>query len=214
MNPKVDHYLAQGCGRCPLYQTPDCKVHNWTDILMHLREMVQHEKIKEEFKWSQPCYTLNGANLFIVTAFKNYAAIAFFKGSLFEDPEGLLVQPGEHSRHGRQLRFTHLDEVKKQERPIRFFLSEAIRVEEAGLSVPPAPSELDVPVELLEEFNNDPTFEQAFYSLTPGRRRGYIIYFNQAKQSQTRINRIEKYKSQILSGLGMQDSYRNSLKKN
>ena len=125
-----------------------------------------------------------------------------------------MVQPDEHSRHGRQLRFTHLDEVKKQEQHIRFFLSEAIRGEEAGLSVPPAPSELDVPVELLEEFNNDPTFEQAFYSLTPGRRRGYIIYFNQPKQSQTRINRIEKYKSQILSGLGMQDSYRNSLKNN
>ncbi|MDC0979689.1 YdeI/OmpD-associated family protein [Balneolaceae bacterium] len=93
------------------------------------------------------------------------------------------------------------------------YLAEAIRVEKAGLQVPPSPSISDIPDELQTAFNEDPPFEQAFYALTPGRQRGYIIYFSQAKQSQTRVNRIDKYRSQILSGLGMQDAYRLSQKK-
>lgn len=214
MNPQVDHYLAEGCGRCPLYQTPDCKVHSWRDILHALREVVQHEKITEEYKWSQPCYTLDGANLFIVTAFKNYAAIAFFKGSLFEDPHQLLIVPGEHSRHGRQLRFTSLEQVYAHKDQILFFVLESIRVQEAGLEVPPASSDHELPQELTEMFQSDPAFEQAFFALTPGRQRGYIIYFSQAKQPKTRVSRIEKYRALIFSGMGMHDEYKKSQKKN
>lgn len=213
MNPKVDHYFTNGCGRCPHYQTPACKVHPWSSLLVELREYLLESELTEEFKWSQPCYTLNGKNVVILTAYKDFTCLAFFKGSLMNDPEARLISPGEHSRHGRQLRWTSLVQINKDRDVIKEYLAEAIRVEKAGLQVPPGSPISDIPDELQNAFNEDPPFEQAFFALTPGRQRGYIIYFGQAKQSQTRVNRIDKYRPQILSGLGMKDTYRLSQKK-
>jgi uncharacterized protein YdeI (YjbR/CyaY-like superfamily) len=49
------------------------------------------------------------------------------------------------------------------------------------------------------------TLKKAFEALTPGRQRGYHIFFSQAKQSATRVSRIKKYTLAILAGKGMQD---------
>jgi uncharacterized protein YdeI (YjbR/CyaY-like superfamily) len=62
-----------------------------------------------------------------------------------------------------------------------------------------------VPQEFQQVLDEDKTFNQAFYSLTPGRQKGYLFYFNQAKQSKTRQARIEKYYQQILDGKGIDD---------
>jgi len=62
-----------------------------------------------------------------------------------------------------------------------------------------------IPEELISVFDTEPEFKKAFYSLTPGRQRGYIIYFSQPKQAQTRISRIQKYKKQIFEGVGLHD---------
>ena len=113
MNPNVDHYFSNGCGRCPHYQTPACKVHPWADLLIQLREYLLASDLTEEFKWSQPCYTLNGKNVVILTAFKNFACLAFFKGSLMNDPATRLISPGMNSRHGRQLRWTKLAQINE-----------------------------------------------------------------------------------------------------
>ncbi len=48
----------------------------------------------------------------------------------------------------------------------------------------------------------------SFEALTPGRQRPYHLHFNQAKQSQTRSNRIAKWEANILKGKGMNDRYR------
>jgi len=45
----------------------------------------------------------------------------------------------------------------------------------------------------------------AFEALTPGRQRGYLLYFSAPKQSKTRVARIEKYIPQILNGKGLDD---------
>jgi uncharacterized protein YdeI (YjbR/CyaY-like superfamily) len=47
--------------------------------------------------------------------------------------------------------------------------------------------------------------KKAFSALTPGRQRGYLLYFSSAKQSKTREARIEKYMPQILKGKGLED---------
>jgi uncharacterized protein YdeI (YjbR/CyaY-like superfamily) len=62
-----------------------------------------------------------------------------------------------------------------------------------------------IPPELQEKFQEDPSFEAAFYALTPGRQRGYLLFFAQAKQSTTRANRIEKFVDAIFKGKGYQD---------
>ena len=48
-------------------------------------------------------------------------------------------------------------------------------------------------------------YKKAFESLTPGRQRGYLIFFSAAKQPETRFARIEKYTKQILCGKGITD---------
>ena len=54
-------------------------------------------------------------------------------------------------------------------------------------------------------FNQDKDFENAFKALTPGRQRAYLLHFSSAKQSATRIARIEKVKPQIFAGKGLND---------
>lgn len=205
---EVDYYLLEGCGRCDLYQTPDCKVHNWPEELKSLRSIVLECGLKEEFKWSQPCYTYNGKNVLIVTAFKDYACISFFKGSLLSDGEGLLVIPGKSSQAARQLRFTDTVAILEQEDIIKAKIFEAIEVEKAGLRVEFKKTPEPLPEELLVKFVEMPELQEAFESLTPGRQRGYVLHFSQPKKSETRASRIERCVEKIMRGVGMHDDYR------
>jgi uncharacterized protein YdeI (YjbR/CyaY-like superfamily) len=45
----------------------------------------------------------------------------------------------------------------------------------------------------------------AFERLTPGRQRGYALYFTGAKQSKTRAERVERCIPLILEGKGLND---------
>ena len=82
MNPKVDVYFTAGCGRCPLVNTPECKVHNWDTELETLRKIVLDCGLEEELKWSIPCYTFQKNNIILLSAFIEYCALSFFKGAL------------------------------------------------------------------------------------------------------------------------------------
>lgn len=62
--------------------------------------------------------------------------------------------------------------------------------------------EYEVSLELKEKLDNDSKFNEAFNALTPGRQRGYLLYFSDAKQAKTRKSRIEKYTPKIFEGKG------------
>jgi uncharacterized protein YdeI (YjbR/CyaY-like superfamily) len=205
INPKVDVFMEEGCGRCPLVGTPECKVITWRKELEQLRTIVLDSELVEEYKWSQPCYTYNGSNVLIVSAFKEYAMISFFKGSLLKDPEGILVKPGESSQAARQIRVTSVEEIIEIEPIIRSYILEAIAIEKAGLKVNFKKNPEPMPEELLAIFGERPEVKAAFEALTPGRQRGYILYFSAPKQSKTKTSRIEKCIPKIMSGKGMQD---------
>ena len=212
MNNKVDTYLMEGCGRCAHYQTPHCKVHTWSIELIHLRRIVLECGLKEELKWSQPCYTFNNKNVLLVTAFKNYATLAFFKGTLLKDTNELLVKPGDNSHAVKQMRFTDAKKIIELEAVIKAYVYEAMEVEKAGLEVEFTKEPESIPEELQQKMNENKNLKKAFEALTPGRQRGYILHFMQPKQSKTRMARVEKNISKILKGEGLQDNY-NSNKK-
>lgn len=179
---------------------------NFQEELLLLRSFVQDAGLKEELKWKQPCYTLDGKNVLIVSKMKDYCFIAFFKGTLMKDEAGVMVSPGENSRHAKQLRYTNVDEIEKQGELIQAYIQEAIELEKSGAKVIAPPSEDYVWPEELEEFAaQDADFKQAFERLTLGRQRAYILFFNAAKQSKTKLARIEKYQQRILDGYGMND---------
>jgi len=205
MNHQVDLYLEQGCGRCSFFQTPHCKVHRWPGELKQLRRIVLECGLKEEFKWSQPCYTYQNKNIVLVTAFREYAAVAFFKGALLKDPYHILVAPGNNSQATRQARFTEVKDILEMEPVLKAYIDEAIDLEKAGLTVNFKKNPEPIPVELQQKFAEIPILRSAFEALTPGRQRGYILHFSQPKQSKTRMSRIEKCAEKILNGKGLND---------
>lgn len=205
MNPNVNQYLEIGCGRCPLGGTPECKVNDWREILEALRLILLDTELVEEVKWSVPCYNFNGANVCILSAFKNYTTVSFFKGSLLTDTHAVLDKPGKNSQASRYLTFTSLDQVIEKEAILRAYIKEAIEIEKKGLKVAFKKDPEPIPAELQELFNQDPVLQEAFEALTPGRQRGYILHFSAAKQSATRKRRIEKYIPKIMEGKGFHD---------
>ncbi len=208
MNKTVDNYLINGCGRCPLGRTPDCKVHQWTEELERLRTITRDCGLTEEAKWGVPCYTFQGKNIALISAFKDHCSISFFKGALLRDTKGLLVKSGPNSQAARLLKFTEIEKIKKLEADIKAYIYEAIEVEKAGLRVNFRKNPEPMPEELKNQFEKDPVLKTAFEALTPGRQRGYILYFSAPKQSKTRNARIEKCIGKILNGEGLHDKYR------
>ncbi|TNE35762.1 MAG: hypothetical protein EP348_08265 [Alphaproteobacteria bacterium] len=173
---------------------------------LRLRELALESGLDEELKWGKPCYCYEKANVAILYALKDNAAIGFFKGSLMKDPNKLMMAPGENSQAARWMKFSSLAEVEEKAPVISAYLDEAIAIEKAGLKVDfKAKGELVLVDELQDMMAADDAFRDAFEALTPGRKRGYNLFFAGAKQSATRISRIEKSKPKIFDGKGLHD---------
>ena len=205
MNEKVDLYLEEGCGRCKLHNTPECKLHTWARELRLLRELVLSTGLFEDLKWSMPCYTHNGKNVVMIAAFKEYCCLSFFKGFLLADDQKILTTSGENSQTFKILKITSLEEILKLKDQIRSYVFEAIEIEKSGLKIEKKPQELVLPEELKEKLESDETLKIAFKKLTPGRQRSHVLFISQAKQTKTRESRVEKCIPLILSGKGQND---------
>ncbi|WP_077212470.1 YdeI/OmpD-associated family protein [Bacillus dakarensis] len=179
---------------------------SWKEEFERLRRIALECGLNESLKWRLPCYTDQKKNIVIIQGFKEYCALMFFKGALLQDPNGVLVRPGENSQSQRQIRFTNVQEIVKMEAILKSYIHKAVEVEKAGLEVQfKETEEYPIPEELQAEFEENPALKTAFEALTPGRQRAYILYFSKAKQSKTRESRIEKYTQSILDGKGLND---------
>lgn len=183
------------------------KAEKWKEEFLLLREIVSENKsLEEDYKWMHPCYTFQGKNVVLIHGFKDYCALLFHKGALIKDTKGVLIQQTENVQSARQIRFTDAGQILKLKPVIQEYIKEAVEIEKSGKKVPlKKASEYPVPEEFQKALDEDAALNKAFYSLTPGRQKGYLYYFNQAKQSKTREARIEKYYQQILDGKGMDD---------
>lgn len=205
MNPEIDKYLLDGCMRCKFGATPKCKVNDWKEELKMLRLILLETDLKEELKWSVPCYTYQSKNVLILSAFKDSVSINFFKGALLKDSAGLLEKPGENSQAARYMKFRSLDQVLKQEEHLKKYILEAIELEKANKNVEFKKDPEPIPEELIDIFAEDPDYEAAFNSLTPGRKRSYILHISSAKQPKTRISRAGKCRDKVFSGKGFNE---------
>lgn len=182
------------------------KPSKWQEAYHALRQIVLKTGLKEELKWGCPCYTFQGSNVALIHGFKDYCAILFHKGALLEDVHGMLIQQTKNVQAARQIRFEKLKEIQGKKEEIQSYLFQAIEVEKAGVKVE---LKKTTEFEMVEEFKNaleeDELLKKAFESLTPGRQRAYLLYFSQAKQSKTRLSRVEKKKPAILQGKGLND---------
>ncbi|GAB3414377.1 YdeI/OmpD-associated family protein [Niabella aquatica] len=183
------------------------KAKKWKDEFHLLRKIIrENPSLEEDYKWMHPCYTFEGKNIVLIHGFKEYCALLFHKGALLKDPENILIQQTENVQLARQIRFTNIEQITQLEPVIKNYIKEAITVEKSGKKVTmkttaghPAPEEFQ------KVLDQNKALNKAFYSLTPGRQKGYLLYFNQAKQSKTRQARIEKYIPKILENKGLDD---------
>lgn len=191
-NEKVDDFLAVQ--------------KKWQAELSKLRSIALECQMEEGFKWKHPCYMFQEKNIFLIGGFKEYCAIMFVKGSLLFDAEKVLHIQTDNVQSGRQIRFTNVQEIETIESTLKQYIFEAIEVEKAGLKVTmKAHDDYEVVEELQATFDQDESLKNAFYALTPGRQRGYLLHFSGAKQSATRMSRIDNVRSRILKGKGLTD---------
>lgn len=192
MNPKTDFYFN--------------KEGRWHEAVNQLRKIVLSCGFTEELKWGCPCYQYEGRNVVLIHDFKAYCAVLFFKGALLHNKEKLLIQQTENVQAARQMRFTSAKEVVDKTTLLKACLYEAIEVEKAGLTVKmKKPSEFAVAEEFQLQLDKKASLKKAFYALTPGRQRAYLLYFSSAKQSATRSARVEKSISAIMAGKGLNE---------
>lgn len=183
------------------------KAKKWKEEFLLLREIVSENKsLEEDYKWMHPCYTFEGKNVVLIHGFKEYCALLFHKGALMKDPENILIQQTENVQSARQIRFTHIQEILDHRSVIKKYIVEALEIEKSGKKVElKTVSDHPIPAEFQNALEEDKNLNEAFYSLTPGRQKAYLFYFNQAKQAKTRESRIEKYYQHILDGKGIDD---------
>lgn len=192
MNPKVDWFFKK--------DTP------WKEEYGQLRKIILSCGLTEELKWGCPCYTVDDSNVVLIHGFKDYCALLFHKGVLLKDPKRLMIQQTENVQSARQMRFTHLDQITDMESVIKAYVKEAVKIEKAGTKVTmKKTSEFKMPVEFKKVLDTTPKVRKAFDALTPGRQRGYLLYFSSAKLAKTRDERIKKYVPMILKGKGLED---------
>ena len=194
MDIRVDEYIS--------------KQINWPSEIQLLRGILLDCGLDETLKWRQPCYTFKGKNILIIGSFKDFCCLSFFKGVLLKDAEGILKQQGENAQSARIVPFIHWNEIIRLKPIINTYVFEAIKIEKSGLKVEyRQPDEMMFTDELDQAFQKDVAFESAFKNLTSGRQKGYLLFISGAKQSATRVSRIEKYRSRIMAGKGIHDCF-------
>lgn len=182
------------------------KAKKWRNEFEKLRTIILDCQLTEELKWGKPCYTFQKSNIVLIHGFKDYCALLFFKGALLKDSNHLLIQQTENVQAARQIRFTNVLEIVESESILKSYILEAIDVEKAGLEVTyKKTSEFKMPEEFQNKLNKSPALKKAFMALTPGRQRGYLLYFSAAKQSKTRESRVDKCIPQIIDGKGLNE---------
>lgn len=191
-NPKVDFYFN--------------KAGKWQEEIEKLRTIALDCDLTEELKWGVPCYTFQESNIVLIHVFKKYCAFLFMKGVLLKDPLGILIQQTKNVQSARQIRFTDVEEIEEMAHILKATIQEAIEVEKAGLEVEfKETAAFTMPEEFQQKVDEMPALKTAFETLTPGRQRGYLLHFSGAKQSKTRMSRVEKCIPKILNGKGLND---------
>jgi uncharacterized protein YdeI (YjbR/CyaY-like superfamily) len=175
-NPRVDAYIAKAQ---PFAQP----------ILSHVRERVHAAVpgVEEAMKWSAPGFTLDGKILLMMAAFKQHAALNFWRGQELGDGE---PKAGAMGQFGK---LTSVDDL-----PSDAELDALIR-EAAELSkYAPAPRKTkhepkpapEMHPEFAAALAKAPHAKATLEGFPPSAQRDYLEWIAEAKQDATRAKRI------------------------
>ena len=201
----VKDYFAKGCGRCERFATAECSTRRWQAGLKELRRICKEAGLLESAKWGHPCYMHAERNIVLIGAFRDDFRLNFFNAALMKDPKGILEKQGPNTGHANVLRFSDNADVARQAKVLLAYLQEAMSYAKAGVLPPKTKAEIELPPELVDALDADDKLAEAFHSLTPGRRKSYVISLNTTRNPATRIARIAKFRDKIIAGKGAMD---------
>lgn len=143
------------------------------------------------------CWVLN---------FKHHIGINLFKGSLIEDKFDRFDPENIDNKQNRIIKITEDHIVPEDE--LRYYISEAIRLNEEGISPAPIKKELVIPQELATLLKTHKEASDYFYSLASSHKREFAHHVAEAKRQETRDIRAEKVIQQLLEQRKPNDQYR------
>lgn len=198
----IGDFFAKGCGRCARFDTADCSAMLWRDGLAELRTLCLEAGLVETVKWGHPCYMHAGRNVALIGALRGDFRLNFFNAALMRDPAGVMERQGPNTAHPDSIRFTDPARVGALSDTIRAYLAEAMGYAKAGIVAPKVAGAVELPEELVGALDADAELADAFHALTAGRQRSYVIALSSAKTTETRLRRIDGFRSKILAGKG------------
>lgn len=175
-DPRIDAYIATAQ---PFAQA----------ILSHVRERVHAvlPDVQEDIKWRMPAYMVGGKLVLITAAFKEHAALNFWRGQELESRHDSV---GAMGQFGRIKSLEELPPDVELDRLIR----EAAELAKAAPTPRKAKHEPRTAAEIHPEFaaalESASAAKATFDSFPPGQRREYVDWIAEAKQDSTRKKRI------------------------
>lgn len=186
------------------------KKETWRKELELIRSVFKNLPLTETIKWGAPTYVFEGKNIVGIAAFKNYCGLWFFQGALLQDKYHKLYNAQEGKTTAMlQWRFYSIDEIDVK--LIKEYTLEAIKNSKAALEIKPnsTPKKLSIPSELKAAFTADRTLASKFNRFADGYQREFANYIAEAKREATKKARLEKIKPMILSGISLNNQYKN-----
>jgi uncharacterized protein YdeI (YjbR/CyaY-like superfamily) len=175
-DPRIDAYIANAA---PFAQP----------ILNHVRERVHAAapEAEETLKWSMPSFTIDGKILIGMAAFKQHAALNFWRGQELKGAEASRDAMGQFGK------LTSVDDL-----PSDTELDALIRQAAELAKTAPAPRKVkhepkpptEVHPQFAEALAANPKAKSTLDNFPPSARREYLDWIADAKQESTREKRI------------------------
>lgn len=187
-DPRIDAYIA----KAPDYARP---------ILTHVRSVVHAAcpAVEETMKWSSPHFDYKGQMLCGMAAFKEHAAVNFWKAALID---GLGPDSGGNAR-GNLGKITSLKDLPSKQ-TLAGYIKAAMKLNEAGVMVKrpktKAKPEAAVPKELTAALAKNKKAKAAFENFSVSQRREYCEWIEEAKREETKAARVSQAVEWIAEG--------------
>ncbi len=175
-DPRVDDYIAR---KAPFAQA----------ILNHVRDRVHAvlPGVEETLKWSMPAYLLDGKIVLITAAFKEHAALNFWRG---QELRGSAAEADAMGQFGKLKSIADLPPDAELDR----LIAEAAKLSRSAPAPRKTKHEPKPPPEMHPEFaaalERAPQAKAALDSFPPSARRDYLDWIAEAKTEPTRAKRI------------------------